>query len=140
MPQGAVHGLAANQPSSIFDGAFDHEPIEPKPVSRGVAQSSIKALLSFIDTLKKHINANPRLLVETILYSVCALEGFFPMPAAAGILLMSSNISLLPLCFCFASCTVSRETTTLMSVWLTRFSAKTKRAMITPSYSPFYCR
>ena len=53
------------------------------------------------------------------------------MPAAK-FLLMSSNISLLPLCFCSASCNVSRETTTLTSVWLTRFSAKKKRAIITP--------
>ena len=37
------------------------------------------------------------------------------MPAA-GFLLMSSNISFLPLCFCFASCNVSRETTALTSV------------------------
>ena len=53
------------------------------------------------------------------------------MPAAE-FLLMSSNISLLPLCFCFASCNVSRETTALTSVWFTRFSAKKKRAIITP--------
>ena len=62
------------------------------------------------------------------------------MPAA-GFLLMSSNIALLPLCFCFASCNVSKETTTLTSVWLTRFSAK-KRGYNNPlraSYSPFYC-
>ena len=55
------------------------------------------------------------------------------MPAAE-FLLMSSNISLLPLCFCFASCNVSRETTALTSVWLTRFSAKKKRAIITPLF------
>ena len=53
------------------------------------------------------------------------------MPAA-GLLLVSSNISLLPLCFCFASCNVSRETITLTLVGLTRFSAKKKRATITP--------
>ena len=45
------------------------------------------------------------------------------MPAAK-FLLMSSSISLLPLCFCYAFCNVSRETTTLTSVWLTRFFAK----------------
>ena len=53
------------------------------------------------------------------------------MPGA-GFLLMSSNISLLPLCFCFASCNVSRETTTLTSFWLTRFSAKKKTGYNNP--------
>ena len=49
------------------------------------------------------IYANQRLLVEISLCSVCTVEAFFPMPAA-GILLMSN---------------VSRETTTLTSMWLT---------------------
>ena len=53
------------------------------------------------------------------------------MPAAK-FLLMSSNISLLPLCFCSASCNVSRETTTLTSVWLTRFSTKKKTGYNNP--------
>ena len=70
-------------------------------------------------------------LCKEIVRPISKVEAFFPMPAA-GFLLMSSNISLLPLCFCFASCNVSRETTTLTSVLVNPFFCQKKKGYHNP--------
>ena len=51
--QTALDGFNGNQNSEIFEGVFDDEPIQGKAGTRGTAQSSVKALLQFVEMLEK---------------------------------------------------------------------------------------
>ena len=51
--QTALDGFNGNQNSEIFEGVFDDEQIQGKAGTRGTAQSSVKALLQFVDMLEK---------------------------------------------------------------------------------------
>ena len=51
--QTALDGINGNQNSEIFEGVFDDEPIQGKAGTRGTAQSSVKALLQFVEMLEK---------------------------------------------------------------------------------------
>ena len=61
--QTALDGFNGNQNSEIFEGVFDDEPIQGKAGTRGTAQSSVKALLQFVEMLEKTNRLPPQVTI-----------------------------------------------------------------------------